>query len=64
MANMLIKTKDKDVAFALSKIGFGHSKEYISGEEYYVFQYSNDLAKLISTNFSNTDFLFSNRICF
>lgn len=64
MKQMLIKTANKNTAESLSKMGFGYFTERISETEYYVFAYSRELAELISINFSNTDFLFSNKVCF
>ena len=64
MKQMLIKTANKNTAESLLKMGFGYFTERISETEYYVFAYSRELAELISINFSNTDFLFSNKVCF
>ena len=62
--NTLIKTENKDVAFALTELGFPCGFELVSGVKYFVFVYSDDLRKSLKLQFSDTDFIFSNKVCF
>nr|DAP06726.1 MAG TPA: hypothetical protein [Caudoviricetes sp.] len=62
--NTLIKTKNEDIAFALSELGFPCGFEFVSGVKYFVFVYSDELRKSLNLRFSDADFIFSNKVCF
>ena len=55
---------DKTKADTLLSLGFKYTKRNIDNKEVFVFIQTNELIKLLSSNFEQSDFLISNTVKF
>lgn len=64
MKNILVVFNDKEKAEKLKDMGFAYIIDRSSNEPNYVFAFNENVAKILTTNFDNHDYHFSNRLNF